>query len=448
MIISPEGQFALMVQSSGNRVDLLKMGTSVVASTEESSSGTDDHGHDHGKPRLAGDHDHGSESSSDSSNSESSSTSTSSVDQVDISITGDGLGHVVARGQWMSVQFSDKIVVIAEEDLENKLNSISETIVHEIVSSDNFSKSLPAVPMDEEHIAIGNWIFEIKENGMGANLNTGSNVTANGLVSANILSATRSGEGTALFGTDQGLLVVGKHTESGNVEWEDLMVPYPTVAEANIFLAEEHDHGEGEEEAGHDEHEEVEENRAASEWATMDGLGHAFAHLTHEDHSAGIYLVEAEGKEEPSEVSFEYLDGTSSSSSRPMLMTIVTLHEEEEHEEEEEEEHTETQYLLILMSSGNLRVHDAVNEGAFVRTLDSVISPITDFHAGENNLPGMSAGLGKVFIGDPSSNEVHQIDLETFQAELTWNLSMTPNRLLLMGESTMSEGSGTTHDHD
>jgi hypothetical protein len=456
MIISPEGKYAFMVQASGNRVDIFKMGTSAVASSsEEADSGLDEHGHDHGKPRLAAEdeHDHGSSESS-SESSESSSTSTSSVDQVDIAITGEGLGQVVARGKWVAIQFAEEVVVIAEDDFENS-NSINQSIVNTIVAPTQI-KGIPGVPMDEEHIAIGNWVFEIENNTTGTNLSSGKNASANALLSSNVLSATRSGEGTALYGTDQGLLVVGKHTESGNVEWEDLMVSYPTVPEAQIFLAEEHDHDEeeGEEEHG-DEHEEVIEHRSATQWATMDGLGHAFAHLTHENHSAGMYLVEAEGLEEDSDLTnvFEYLVGTSSASERPVAMSIVVLHEEEEHHdevegEEEEEEHTDTKYLLILMSSGNLRVHDAANEGAFVKTIDALITPVTDFHAGENNLPGMTAGLGKVFVGDPSTNAIHQIDLKSLKEELSWSLGTKPNRLLLMGESTLGESSSQSHDHD
>jgi hypothetical protein len=185
----------------------------------------------------------------------------------------------------------------------------------------------------------------------------------------------------------------------------------------------------------------------------MDGLGHAFAHLTHENHSAGVYIVEAQGLEETSDLTnvFGYLAGTSSPTERPVAMSLVTLHEEEEHHEEEgatEEAHTDTKYLLILMSSGNLRIHDAVNEGAHVRTIDSLITPVTDFHAGENNLPGMTAGFGKVFVGNPSNNAIHQIDLKSFKEELSWSLSAKPNRLLLMGESTLGESSGHDHDHD
>lgn len=461
MVISPEGRYAFLVQPSGNRVDVMKVGTSVSASSGEESSELDEHGHDHGKPRFSGDHDHGSESSSDSSGEESSSSS-SSVDQVDISITGEGLGDVIARGKWVATQFAGEVVVIAEDDLENnKSNSISETIdvVHKITTAGNRIAGFPGVPMDEEHIAIGNWVFEIEDNTTGANLFSGNfNAAANALLSSNILSATRSGEGTALFGTDQGLLIVGKHTESGNVEWVDLLVDYPVVAEANIFLAGDHDH-EKPRFAGGDEHEEVEENRAATEWATMDGLGHAFVHLTHEDHSAGIYLVEAEGLEADSFTGnvFEYLPGTSSNSSRPLCMSIISVHSEEEHhdeeeeEEEEEHEHSDSHYLLILMSSGNLRIHDAGNEGAHLKTLTSLISPVEDFHEGENNLPGMSAGFGKVFVGDPASSQLHQIDLESFSVELTWNLETTPNRILVMGESTMSEdehGDEDDHDHD
>jgi hypothetical protein len=77
-----------------------------------------------------------------------------------------------------------------------------------------------------------------------------------------------------------------------------------------------------------------------------------------------------------------------------------------------------------------------------------VIAPVSDFHAGENNLPGMTAGFGKVFVGDPSNNEIHQIDLESFETELTWSLETTPNRLLLMGESTLGESSEDSHDHN
>ena len=442
MMISPEGQFALMVQTSGNRVDFLKMGTSVTT-TSDTTTETDGHeGHNH-KPRFASGHDHDDEANS-SETSTSDTSSTSSVDSIDLSITGQGLGHVIARGAWISIQLAEKVIVISEENLENKINSINESLVNEIAGT------LPGVPMDEEHIAIGNKVYEIEDASV---LHSGSNLSANNLMSSNILSATRSGEGTALFGTDQGLLVVGKHTESGNTEWEDFMIPYPTPSEVQIFLAEEHDHEE--EEAGdeeHDEHEEVAEHRVATQWATLDGLGHAFAHLTHEDHSAGVYLVEAEGLEPDGDLTsvFEYLDGTSSATSKPMEMTLVKLHEEEEHheDEEEEEEHEETTYLLILMSSGNLRLHDASNEGAYLRTLSSVINPITDFHAGENNLPGLTAGLGKVFIGDPSNNEVHQIDLDSFKKELTWSLDTAPNRLLLMGESTLGEASDHDHDHD
>ena len=472
MVISPEGQYAFMVQASGNRVDVMKVGTSTSVSTEEDSGDDeDDHGHSHGKARFSDGHDHGSESSSESSDAESISSSGSSVDTVDISITGDGLGKVVARGPWVATQFHHEVVVVGEDDLESSLsNSITEVVdvVHTIETEGHAIEGFPGVPMDEEHIAIGNWVFEIEDNDSGANLHQGSSAAANLLESGNILSASRSGEGTALFGTDQGLLVLGKHTEEDEVEWVDLMVPYPEVAEAQIFLAEEHHHDEDEEEHDDeeeehgDEHEEVEEHRAATAWATMDGLGHAFVHLTHEEHSAGVYLVEAEGLEEDSDLTtvFEYLDGTSSSSVRPVSMSIVTLHGEEEHHDEdedehddeeegdEEEEHSDTSYFLILMSSGDLRIHDAANEGAFVRTISSVISPVTDFHEGENNLPGMSAGLGKVFVGDATTNEVHQIDLESFQVELTWNLGTTPNRLLLMGESTLSEGHDDDHDHD
>jgi len=53
-----------------------------------------------------------------------------------------------------------------------------------------------------------------------------------------------------------------------------------------------------------------------------------------------------------------------------------------------------------------------------------------------------------VFIGDPSNNEVHQIDLDSFKKELTWSLDTAPNRLLLMGESTLGEASDHDHDHD
>lgn len=439
LVISPEGQFALVAQASGNKVDIMKMGTSTATSsstTTESSTESDDHGHSHGKPRFS------SSSSSSTSSSDTSSSSSSSVTQVDLSITGTGLGHVVARGQWMAVQFASKVVAVAEEDLENKLNSISESIVYQITTT------LPGVPMDEEHIALGNKVVEIKD---GTVLHSGANISGNAILSSNILSLTRSGEGTALFGTDQGLLVVGKYTESGNTVWEDLMVPYPTPSESQIFLAEdEHGHEEGEEESDEeehgDEHEEVEENRAVTEWAALDGLGHAFAHLTHESHSVGVYRVEAEGLESDSNLSsvFTYLEGTSSTNARPLALRIIKIHEEEEGDEE----HSDTIYLLILMSDGSLRIHDAANEGAFVRTISSVITPVTDFHAGENNLPGMTAGLGKVFIGDPSTNKIHQIDLETFQTELTWNLGTSPNRLLLMGESTLSESSSDSHDHN
>ena len=448
MIISPEGKYSFMAQASGNRVDIFKMGTSTTASaTSETSAAVDEHGHNH-KPRFSGDHDHGTTvTTSSGASSTTSSTSTSSVDLVDMSITGTGLGQVVARGKWVAVQFAEEVVVVAEDDFENiKSNSISETIdvVHKI-STPNQIKGMPGVPMDEEHIAIGNWVFEIEDNTSGANLSYGKNSSANALLSSNILTATRSGEGTALFGTDQGLLVVGKHSESGNVEWEDLMVSYPTVPESQIFLSEGHDHEEGEEEVVEehgDEHEEVMEHRSATQWATMDGLGHAFVHLTHESHSAGIYLVEAEGLEEDSDLTkvFEYIDGTSSTSERPVGMTIVTLHEEVES--------ADKKYLLILMSSGNLRIHDAANEGAFVKSIESLITPVTDFHVGENNLPGMTAGLGKVFVGDPSTNSIHQIGLKSFQVELSWKLSIKPNRLLLMGESTLSEGSNAAHDHD
>ena len=450
MIISPEGKYAFLAQASGNRVDIFKIGTSVAATTSEADSGLDEHGHNHGKPRLAADdeHNHGTtDTSSGSSNSDSNLTSTSSVDQINMSITGKGLGQVVARGKWVAVQFAEEVVVIAEDNFENS-NSINQSIVNTIAAPTQI-KGIPGVPMDEEHIAIGNWVFEIENNTTGTNLSYGKNASANALLSSNVLSATRSGEGTALYGTDQGLLVVGKHTDSGNVEWEDLMVSYPTILEAQIFLAEEHAHNKEEAEEEHDdEHAEVIENRSATQWATMDGLGHAFAHLTHENHSAGIYLIEAEGLEEDSDLTnvFEYLEGTSGANERPVRMSLVVVHGEEV--AEEEEDHSDTKYLLILMSSGNLRVHDAANEGAFVKTLDSLITPVTDFHAGENNLPGMTAGLGKIFVGDPSTNAVHQIDLKTLQVELNWSLGTKPNRLLLMGESTLGESSTQSHDHE
>jgi hypothetical protein len=365
---------------------------------------------------------------------------------MEIAITGKNLTHVVARGQWIAMQFDDKVVVLAEDDLENKIDSINESIFYEI------PESLPGVPIDEEHIAIGNKVFEIAD---GANLHWGINASANALMSSNILSATRSGEGTVLFGTDQGLLVVGKHTETVEVEWVDLMVPYPTLTDEQIFIVEDdHGHGEDDEDHGHGEgeHEEVEEHRAATEWATMDGLGHAFVHLTHESHSAGVYLVEAEGLESDGDLSavFEYLSETSGPNVRLVAMSLVKLHEEHEGEEEEEdgEDHQDTVYLLLLMSDGSLRIHNAVEEGAYITKIDNVIAPMTDFHEGENNYPGMTVGFGKVFIGDPASNEVHQIDLKSFGLEQTWSLGTKPNRLQLMGESTLSEGSSHSHSHD
>lgn len=423
LIASPEGNFAFVMQSSGNRVDVLEMGDSVSITSETEESEEDDHGHDHGKPRLSG---------------EDESESTTSVSTVDLSLTGENLGYVVSKGEWMTFQFQDKVYVLSEEDLENNLNSITQSVLHEKVSV------FPGIPLDSEHIALGANVFEIEED---TQLHTSTNVTALGLTSDNILSATRPAEGVALYGTDQGLLLVCEHTESGNVEWEDFFVPYPSILEENIFLASGHEHEEGEEEEeGEDEHEEVMENTVATDWATHDGLGHAFAHLTHEDHSAGIYLIEASTLEEDEVAdAWEFLAGSSNSSYRPVAITIAKMPEEEH--EEGEEEHADEYRLLILTSEGHLRIHDAVDEGSLITIIENVIPAVTDFHEGEGNLPGLTSGLGKVYIGDPSSNEIHQIDLINYSIELTWVSDLSPNALLFLGESSQAEGA-EGHDHE
>jgi len=429
MIASPEGQFAFMVQSSGNRVDVLKMGTSVAitdSSTEAASEADDDghdHGHDHGKPRA-------------SSDSEESSSATSSVVSVSLSLTGENLGRVVSKGEWISFQFDNKVYVLSEEGLESQLDSLTESPLYEKASQ------LPGVPLDAEHIALGANVFEIMED---TQVHGSANVVALSLTSDNILSATRSTEGIALFGTDQGVLLVCKHTESGNTEWEDFMVPYPTIVEENIYLASDHDHEGEEEDESVDEHDEVAENVIATQWASHDALGHAFAHLTHETHSAGIYLIEASTLEEDSvQEAWTYIDGTSDASARPVAMTIAKMPEAEH---EEDEEHVDEYRLLILMSSGNLRIHDAVEEGAFIAELSGVVASVEDFHEGEGNFPGLTAGLGKVYVGDPSRHLIHQIDLSTLSIELTWSSDLSPNRLLLLGESSRAEGE-SDHDHD
>lgn len=434
LVVSPEGQYAFVVQASGNRIDILQMGESVeLSDSEESSTEEDEHGHSHGKPRF-------SSESDDSS-------SSSSVNSVDLSITGENPGLVVSKGQWISFQFEEKLYLLSEEGLETQVNSLTESPLVEKTTS------LPGVPLDEEHVAIGANVYEITED---EQIHTSTNATALALTSANILSATRSAEGVALFGTDQGVLLICKHTESGNVEWEDFMVPYPTVSESAIFLAEEHDHDEEEEEEEEheDEHDEVIENIIATQWATHDALGHAFAHLSHETHSAGIYLIEASGLEEDEvDDAWEFIEGSSSESARPVAMTIAKMpeeeheHDEDEEEEEEEEEHADEYRLLVLMSSGNLRIYDAVDEGTFLSEMSGVVTSVDDFHEGEGNLPGLAAGLGKVYVGDPSTNEIHQIDLETTTVELTWSSSINPDRLLFLGESTLGE-SDDDHDHE
>jgi len=427
LVASPEGNFAFVVQSAGNRIDVLEMGESVSITSESTETAeVDDHGHDHGKPRFSGEDE-----------SDSTTTSTTSVSTVALSLTGENPGFIISKGEWISFQFQDKVYVVSEEGLENNLNSITQTLLHEKTSI------FPGIPLDSEHIALGANVFEIEED---TQLHTSTNATALSLTSDNILSATRPAEGVALYGTDQGLLLVCEHTESGNVEWEDFFVPYPSILEENIFLASGHEHEEGEaEEEGEDEHEEVMENAAAKDWATHDGLGHAFAHLTHEDHSAGVYLVEANTLEEDGVVdAWEFLAGTSNVSYRPLALAIAKMPEEEH---DEEEEHVDEYLLLILTSEGHLRVHDAVDEGSLITILENVIPAVTDFHEGEGNLPGLTAGLGKAYVGDPSTNQIHQIDLSSYAVELTWVGELSPNELLFLGESSHAEGA-EGHDHD
>lgn len=430
LTVSPEGQFAFVAQTSGNKVDLLKMGTSTsTTSTTTTSSSTDSHGHSH-KARFGAGHDHGTESSASStdSSSTSSSTSTSSVTELDLSITGAGLKRVVAKGQWIAVQFNNEVIALSEETLESNINSLTQTPFNRLTTT------FPGIPLDEEHMALAGNVIEISD---GTVVSAGGNASANLLVSDNILSATRSQEGTGLYGTDQGVLVVAKHTESGNTVWEDFMVAYPEIPENQIFLAGEHDH-EGEEEShteGEDEHKEVEENRVIREWATNDALGHAFAHFTHENHSAGIYLFEV-GEETGT---WTYLDGTSNSLTRPVAMEIAQI---------TNSDNSKSYHLLVLMSNGNLRIYDAKDEGKFLRTITGLTTALSDFHAGEGNYPGLAAGLNKAYIGDPSNNYIHQFNLTTFQTELTWVVSNKPNELLFLGESTLSESSSSTHSHD
>lgn len=439
LLASPEGNYAFVVQSSGNKVNILKMGASVstTATTTTSSTTAGHEGHSHKpklKPRYGAGHDHGAESTASSSSStESSSTSsTSSVETLEMALTGENLGISVSKGKFITFQFKNTVSVVSEENLEK--NTINEKVVYTITST------WPGVPMDSEHLAIGGNVVEIAD---GASLHSAANTTVKSIVSSNVLSATRAAEGVALFGTKQGVVVVKKHTESGNLVWEDFIVNYPEVPESQIFLAEGHTHAKpdieilAEEEHSEDEHKEVEENRAATGWATHDALGHAFVHLTHENHSAGVYLMEIGSEEENEASKLEYLADTSSSTVRPVALDIAFF---------ENSDHVQKYYLLILMSNGDLRIHDAKDEGKFLKVITGVTAAVTDFHAGEGNYPGLSSGLGKVYVGNPSTNQIHQIDLTSYTTELTWSVDQKPNQLLLLGQSTLST-STESHDH-
>lgn len=438
LVASPEGNFGFVVQTSGNRVNILKKGTSTAASTSTTTATTDAHGHQH-KARFAAGHDHGTTTTTSEASAASSSTTTSSVEEVSYSITGQNLGMVVSKGQWVSFQFQDKVVTMAEESLENNLNSVTEPL-----SSVTYSLNgqFPGVPLDSAHMALGGNVYHISTHELE---HSSSTISANGLVSANVLSATRSAEGLALFGTDQGLLLVCKHTETGNVQWEDFFISYPTVAESQIYLAggHDHDHDATAVTTGVDEHAEVEAHRAATQWATHDALGHAFVHLTHETHSAGVYLLEAQTVESNSPANaWEYIAGTSSANVRPVNMGIAKM------ELTVSGNHVDAYRLLILMSDGSLRVHDAANEGVLLTVIPNVIQAVTDFHPGEGNFPGLSFGLGKAYVGDPKALQIHQIDLSTNQIELTWTTSSKPNQLLVLGESSLAESAAHQHKPD
>lgn len=423
LVPSPEGQFLFAVESSANRVSTFKQGTSTsTTSSSTTTTSESDDGHNHGKAisRYQSDdgHDHGSEESeSTSSESTTSTTTTSSVDTLSFSITGTTPASIVSKGSWVSIYFEgdSKIHSINEEDLESKIDSVTEDLIKTITSTS------PGVNLDDEHIALGGTVAEIEDGTVQHN----STATYTGIV-----SASRIKSGVAVFGCNEGVLVVCSHSES-STGWEDFIISRPTIEEANIFLAEgEHDHDEEESDEEEDEHDEVIENAIATEWATHDALGHGFAHLTHEEHSAGIFIVEA-NEEDDSEM--ELIEGTVSSTVRPVAFEIDN----------------EGKYLIILMSDGSLRKHDASDEGKLIATKSNLFSAITDFHEGEGNLPGLTAGLDKIYIGDPSTQQVHQLDIDTLEVELTWNVGRKPNRLALLGASRkVTSTTSDTHDHD
>jgi hypothetical protein len=420
LVASPGGQFAFVVQASGNRVDLLKMGTSTAVSTESTTTSGDGHNH---KPRYHT----GTEAAAVTTTASTSNSSSSSVDAVDYSITGEGLKSVVARGQWIAIQFKDKVVALSEENLESKSNSITESIVKE------FTSPFPGIAIDEEHIALGANVFNLSS---GGNVfQSSANLSASFLVGANILSATRASEGIAIYGTDQGVWLVHFHSEPNRSH--DSLIAYPSANESQIFLAEAHDHEGEEHHEGEDLHEEVMAHLAASTWASRDGLEHCFAHLSHAEHSAGVYLFEAGHSEDR----WTYLADTSSANVRPVAMELAKFEEENS-----EGEHLDQFRLLILMSDGSLRIHDGADEGTFITSIPAVVSPITDFHSGEGNYPGLAAGLGKVYIGDPTKKLVTQMDLRTHHIDFTWQVTQAPNQLLFLGESTLAEETAA-HTH-
>ncbi len=431
LIASPSGSYALIAQSSGNKVDLMKMGASVsiVESTSTTPSTTDSHaGHAH-------------KSSIDSrkisrleKTDTTESVSSSSVEQLDFNLTGDNLMTVISKGDWLSVQFNNKVTLISEDDLSSNLKSINTSHVY------NHTSIFPGIPLDEEHLALGTKVVEIKE--VGTTVHEGSNISGNNLSSSNIISATRATEGLGLYGTDIGILMVKKHIESGNTAWEDFIVNYPSVLESQIFLAEDHhDKTEAHGSEHEDEHDEVSKNKRALLWATHDALSHAFVHIGYENHSAGIYLFEAKDLEPDSASNpWTLLEDTSSNSVRPIKMTIGKVHNEISK--------TDSYLLLILMSNGNLRICDASDEGKFLRVISNVITPITDFHVGEGNFPGLATGNNKAFIGDPKTNAITQIDLNSFTVELSWSVSSKPNHILYLGESSKVSHSISAHSHD
>ena len=406
LAVSADGSTLFAVQPSSNLTEIFKMGAS-IASPATASTTVDAHaGHSH-KPR-------------ENATTEASSTTTitgassaSSVERVNLRITGQGpVLPVVGDHQTAFYHSVSGKTVVWRQDF---INSINEASAIEIAGFG------PGVPFEKDEVVFAANIYSLAS-GKFEDLNAlSTNVTLP-------VSAARVGETSFVFGTAEGVIIV-RHDHATETWSRELLARKTDIDHATLY------HGHSGVDTAHAQM--VVDKAVVSQWITHPSLPHAFAHLSRSAHSAGIYLVEVEA----GATGWERIDGTSAESYYPVASALDESGE----------------YLVILLSNGKVRLHDAHDEGKFLLERSVVSAMDTDFlnepvasvtteHSHDQALPpGLAVGLGKIFVGDTQRNLVHQLDLKTLKSELTWKVDSHPERLALLGAILIRNEHEHTH---